>query len=61
MLEDLSIKNFALIDSVNIEFKKGFTVLSNIFLIGNNNPIEKIKLYIIKNKYPLIVLKLIVC
>ena len=28
MLEDLSIKNFALIDSVNIEFKKGFTVLS---------------------------------
>lgn len=28
MLEDLSIKNFALIESVNIEFNKGFTVLS---------------------------------
>lgn len=28
MLEDLTIKNFALIDSVNIEFKSGFTVLS---------------------------------
>ena len=28
MLEDLTIKNFALIDSVYIEFSKGFTVLS---------------------------------
>lgn len=28
MLEDLTIKNFALIESVNIEFNKGFTVLS---------------------------------
>lgn len=28
MLEDLSIKDFAIIDSVNIEFKSGFTVLS---------------------------------
>ena len=28
MLEDLSIKDFAIIDSVNIEFKNGFTVLS---------------------------------
>ena len=28
MLEDLNIKNFALIDSVSIDFKKGFTVLS---------------------------------
>ena len=28
MLEELSIKNFAIIDSVNIEFNSGFTVLS---------------------------------
>ena len=28
MLEDLSIKDFALIDNASIEFKKGFTVLS---------------------------------
>ncbi|MBR7064710.1 MAG: AAA family ATPase, partial [Treponema sp.] len=28
MLEDLTIKNFALIDSVSLEFGKGFTVLS---------------------------------
>lgn len=28
MLEDLTIKNFALIDSATIEFEKGFTVLS---------------------------------
>ena len=28
MLEDLTIKDFALIDSVSIEFPRGFTVLS---------------------------------
>ena len=28
MLEELDIKNFALIDSSHIEFNKGFTVLS---------------------------------
>ena len=28
MLEDLRIKNFALIDSASVEFKNGFTVLS---------------------------------
>ena len=28
MLEDLTIKDFALIDSDYLEFKKGFTVLS---------------------------------
>ena len=28
MLEDLSIKDFALIDSVQLEFTKGFNVLS---------------------------------
>ena len=28
MLEELDIKNFALIESAHIEFEKGFTVLS---------------------------------
>ena len=28
MLEDLRIKNFALIDSAGLDFKNGFTVLS---------------------------------
>ena len=28
MLEDLSIKDFAIIDSITIEFSKGLTVLS---------------------------------
>lgn len=56
MLEDLSIKNFALIDSVNIEFKKGFTVLSGetgagksiligalSFLLGGKASVEQIR------------------
>ena len=56
MLEDLSIKNFALIDSVNIEFKSGFTVLSGetgagksiligalSFLLGGKACVEQIR------------------
>ena len=56
MLEDLSIKNFALIDSVNIEFKKGFTVLSGetgagksiligalSFLLGGKASVDQIR------------------
>lgn len=56
MLEDLSIKNFALIDSVNIEFNKGFTVLSGetgagksiligalSFLLGGKASVDQIR------------------
>ncbi|MGN0740945.1 MAG: DNA repair protein RecN [Treponema sp.] len=56
MLEDLTIKNFALIDSVSIEFKNGFTVLSGetgagksiligalSFLLGGKAGVEQIR------------------
>ncbi|MBQ0002053.1 MAG: DNA repair protein RecN [Treponema sp.] len=56
MLEDLSIKNFALIESVNIEFNKGFTVLSGetgagksiligalSFVLGGKASVEQIR------------------
>ncbi|MCQ2610732.1 MAG: DNA repair protein RecN [Treponema sp.] len=56
MLEDLSIKNFALIESVNIEFNKGFTVLSGetgagksiligalSFLLGGKATVDQIR------------------
>ncbi len=56
MLEDLSIKNFALIDSINLEFKQGFTVLSGetgagksiligalSFLLGGKAGVEQIR------------------
>lgn len=56
MLEELNVKNFALIDSAHIEFKKGFTVLSGetgagksiligslAFLLGGKAGIEQIR------------------
>ena len=56
MLEELDIKNFALIDSSHIEFNKGFTVLSGetgagksiligslVFLLGGKALIEQIR------------------
>uniref|UniRef100_UPI00388E81C9 AAA family ATPase n=1 Tax=Treponema sp. TaxID=166 RepID=UPI00388E81C9 len=56
MLEDLTIKNFALLDSVYIEFSKGFTVLSGetgagksiligalSFLLGGKAGVEQIR------------------
>lgn len=56
MLEDLNIRNFALIDSVSIEFSKGFTVLSGetgagksiligalSFLLGGKASVEQIR------------------
>ena len=56
MLEDLSIKDFALIDSANIEFSNGFTVLSGetgagkslligalSFLLGGKSGTEQIR------------------
>ena len=56
MLEDLTIKNFALIESVNIEFNKGFTVLSGetgagksiligalSFLLGGKASVDQIR------------------
>ncbi|WP_149554942.1 DNA repair protein RecN [Treponema pectinovorum] len=56
MLEDLRIKNFALIDSAAIDFKKGFTVLSGetgagkslligalTFLLGGKGGVEQIR------------------
>ncbi len=56
MLEDLSIKDFALIDNANVEFNKGFTVLSGetgagkslligalSFLLGGKAGIEQIR------------------
>lgn len=56
MLEELDIKNFALIDSAHIEFSKGFTVLSGetgagksiligsiAFLLGGKAGIEQIR------------------
>lgn len=56
MLEELDIKNFALIDSVHIEFGKGFTVLSGetgagksiligslAFLLGGKAGVEQIR------------------
>ena len=56
MLEDLNIKDFALIDSANIEFSKGFTVLSGetgagkslligalSFLLGGKTGVEQIR------------------
>ena len=57
MLEDLRIKNFALIDSASVEFKNGFTVLSGetgagkslligalTFLLGGKGGVEHISL-----------------
>ena len=56
MLEELDIKNFALIDSAHIEFSKGFTVLSGetgagksiligslAFLLGGKAGVEQIR------------------
>lgn len=56
MLEDLRIKNFALIDNVDVEFKNGFTVLSGetgagkslligalTFLLGGKGGVEQIR------------------
>lgn len=56
MLEDLSIKDFALIDSANVEFNNGFTVLSGetgagkslligalTFLLGGKAGVEQIR------------------
>lgn len=56
MLEDLSIKDFAIIDSVRIEFSKGFTVLSGetgagksiligaiTFLLGGKSDVSQIR------------------
>lgn len=56
MLEELNIKNFALIESAHIEFKKGFTVLSGetgagksiligslAFLLGGKAGLEQIR------------------
>lgn len=56
MLEDLRIKNFALIDSASVEFKNGFTVLSGetgagkslligalTFLLGGKGGVEHIR------------------
>lgn len=56
MLEDLRIKNFALIDSASVEFKNGFTVLSGetgagkslligalTFLLGGKGGVEQIR------------------
>ena len=56
MLEDLTIKNFALIDSVSIEFNKGFTVLTGetgagksiligalSFLLGGKASVDQIR------------------
>lgn len=56
MLEDLSIKDFALIDSANVEFNKGFTVLSGetgagkslligalTFLLGGKGGVDQIR------------------
>ena len=56
MLEDISIKDFALIDNANIEFSKGFTVLSGetgagkslligalSFLLGGKSGTEQIR------------------
>ncbi|MBR0100145.1 MAG: AAA family ATPase, partial [Treponema sp.] len=56
MLEDLSIKDFALIDSASIDFNKGFTVLSGetgagkslligalTFLLGGKSGVEQIR------------------
>ena len=56
MLEDLSIKDFALIDSANVEFGAGFTVLSGetgagkslligalTFLLGGKAGVEQIR------------------
>lgn len=56
MLEDLSIKDFALIDSANVEFNSGFTVLSGetgagkslligalTFLLGGKAGVEQIR------------------
>ncbi|MCR5723729.1 MAG: DNA repair protein RecN [Treponema sp.] len=56
MLEDLTIKDFALIDSANLEFEKGFTVLSGetgagkslligalSFLLGGKSGVEQIR------------------
>lgn len=56
MLEDLTIKDFALIDSANVEFNKGFTVLSGetgagkslligalSFLLGGKSGVEQIR------------------
>ncbi|HCA19167.1 MAG TPA: DNA repair protein RecN, partial [Treponema sp.] len=56
MLEELDIKNFALIDSAHLEFEKGFTVLSGetgagksiligslAFLLGGKAGVEQIR------------------
>lgn len=56
MLEDLTIKDFALIDSANLEFSRGFTVLSGetgagkslligalSFLLGGKTGVEQIR------------------
>ena len=56
MLEDLNIKDFALIDNATIEFSKGFTVLSGetgagkslligalSFLLGGKSGTEQIR------------------
>lgn len=56
MLEDLSIKDFAIIDSINIDFSKGFTVLSGetgagksiligalSFLLGGKSEVSQIR------------------
>ncbi len=56
MLEDLDIKNFALIDSSHVEFDRGFTVLSGetgagksiligslVFLLGGKSGVELIR------------------
>ncbi|MEE1180674.1 MAG: AAA family ATPase, partial [Treponema sp.] len=56
MLEELDIKNFALIDSAHVEFNKGFTVLSGetgagksiligslAFLLGGKASAEQIR------------------
>lgn len=56
MLEDLDIKNFALIDSSHVEFEKGFTVLSGetgagksiligslVFLLGGKGGVDLIR------------------
>lgn len=56
MLEDLRIKNFALIDSANVDFNNGFTVLSGetgagkslligalTFLLGGKGGVEQIR------------------
>ncbi|MBQ5568899.1 MAG: AAA family ATPase, partial [Treponema sp.] len=56
MLEELDIKNFALIDSAHVEFGRGFTVLSGetgagksiligslAFLLGGKAGVEQIR------------------